>query len=450
MDPGSSNPVSNPNSSSNQSTLHKRKPKMHESNKPPGFSGVHKQAQSSQSQQHHHHHGPSGEDSKFYIMSSIEPKDPLEIQLEESFNKLKSLIFPSQSQAESNIVNELCNYSNQSKLHFDELSNAILYSCLVDVSNSARCLRYLFLCNNLSFNFGPENPAYINFVTNINNILTESYLKMQDVPRQQIVWLLKELVKAKVTLSEKIVTTMLRNIQTACLTEKNIWLTESMLDILWESTTVPGATSADPPTSCLWIYAHNELMTQSVYTYLRVIADHSQMPSLTQLRQRESEFCIQVLRERWNECTLIGRDLIRVLQNVARLPEFEAFWRDLTQSPATFSAQFAQVGGLSYILKLPTRRRCLISRLTYDMERKVYFIITNVKAGQQKRYQVIKIHFYSNKSLFNRVLSFLTVLRQVALSLSCFLLSLEGPLKEYFRGSFGRHPQYISDCIDFS
>jgi integrator complex subunit 3 len=82
----------------------------------------------------------------------------------------------------------------------------------------------------------------------------------------------------------------------------------------------------------------------------------------------------------------IGRDLVRLLQNVAKIPEFEQLWRDMIHSPQTLSPQFAQSGGLLHILKIATRRRCLISRLTVDMERKIFFLITNVKAGMQKRY----------------------------------------------------------------
>lgn len=136
----------------------------------------------------------------------------------------------------------------------------------------------------------------------------------------------------------------------------------------------------------LWIYTYNELMTMSVYTYLRLIADHAPVSTLSQLKQRETEFCIQVLRDKWNDCMLIGRDLVRLLQCVGRIPEFEQLFRDIVQNPASISPHFAQFGGLLYLMRMSTKRRCLISRLTVDMERKIYFLITSVRAGQQKRY----------------------------------------------------------------
>jgi integrator complex subunit 3 len=57
---------------------------------------------------------------------------------------------------------------------------------------------------------------------------------------------------------------------------------------------------------------------------------------------------------------------------LAKLPEFEQLWKDILYNPQVLSQRFAQDGGLSYLMKLPTRRRCLISRLTIDMERKVF------------------------------------------------------------------------------
>ena len=167
--------------------------------------------------------------------------------------------------------------------------------------------------------------------------------------------------------------------------DKNVWLAESMLDILYDQTqptnnnnnTNSNNNNSDPSSSSnqssLWMYSYSELMLQTVYTYLRLISDHAQAPTLGQLRQRETDFCCQVLREKWNECVLIGRDLVRLLQNVAKLTEFEALWRDLINTPHSLSPQFAQLGGLLYLMRLPTRRRCLISRLTVDMERKVCF-----------------------------------------------------------------------------
>lgn len=40
------------------------------------------------------------------------------------------------------------------------------------------------------------------------------------------------------------------------------------------------------------------------------------------------------------ECLIIGRDLVRLLQNVARIPEMELVWKDLLHNPQVLSPQF--------------------------------------------------------------------------------------------------------------
>ena len=184
--------------------------------------------------------------------------------------------------------------------------------------------------------------------------------------------------------------------------DKNVWLSESLLDILYDHSSqknnpsVIGYSNASSPMSTdqqstssqsIWIYGYSELMRQSVYTYLSLISDHAHSPSLSKLRQRETDFCCQVLRDKWNECMIIGRDLVRLLQNLSNneIVEFMILWNDILQAPHILSTQFAKLGGLIYLMKLPSCRKCLRSRITNDLEIKIYFLITRVKNGNQKR-----------------------------------------------------------------
>lgn len=120
-----------------------------------------------------------------------------------------------------------------------------------------------------------------------------------------------------------------------------------------------------------------------MYTFLRVIVDHTGQ-IFHSLRQREAEFIASLMRDKWSECQVIGRDLVRLLQNVARLTEFESLWRDIMLNPSALSPQFT---GLQQLLMTRTSRKFLISRLTPDMENKLIFLTTKVKFGQHKRYQ---------------------------------------------------------------
>ncbi|XP_027766303.1 integrator complex subunit 3 [Empidonax traillii] len=113
----------------------------------------------------------------------------------------------------------------------------------------------------------------------------------------------------------------------------------------------------------------------AVYTYLRLLVDHHGTPQLQGLRQKEVDFCISLLRERFMDCFMIGRDLVRLLQNVARIPEFEQLWKDILHNPQVLSTQFT---GVLQLLQSRTSRKFLACRLTPDMETKLLFMTSRV------------------------------------------------------------------------
>lgn len=75
---------------------------------------------------------------------------------------------------------------------------------------------------------------------------------------------------------------------------------------------------------------------------------------------------------------------MRLLQNVARIPEFEALWKDVLQNSKCLCSNF---NGVLQLLQTRTSRRFLQSRLTPDMERKLVFLTSQVRFGNHKRYQ---------------------------------------------------------------
>ncbi|XP_009866754.1 PREDICTED: integrator complex subunit 3, partial [Apaloderma vittatum] len=133
-----------------------------------------------------------------------------------------------------------------------------------------------------------------------------------------------------------------------------------------------------------WVLKSSLLIAMAVYTYLRLIVDHHGTSQLQALRQKEVDFCISLLREQFMDCFMIGRDLVRLLQNVARIPEFEQLWKDIIHNPQVLSAQFT---GVLQLLQSRTSRKFLACRLTPDMETKLLFMTSRVRFGQQKRYQ---------------------------------------------------------------
>jgi integrator complex subunit 3 len=80
----------------------------------------------------------------------------------------------------------------------------------------------------------------------------------------------------------------------------------------------------------------------------------------------------------------MGRDFVRLLSGVSRIPEIQALWSDLFFNPKTLAPHFT---GVSQLLNIRTSRKFLQCRLTPEMEKKIAFLTTNVKFGMHKRYQ---------------------------------------------------------------
>lgn len=242
----------------------------------------------------------------------------------------------------------------------DDVNVGLLIAILIDSSNAPRYYRDLTYLARDGLNL---------VLSHLTQIILEKFSKLQEACRNQLIWLIKEMVKNSLTAVDSLCYHLLRQIAGGDVSTKNIWLTEALLDIFIENRA--------------WVEKFSVLVATIVYTYLRLIVDHIGQKYAT-LRQREVEFCVSLLRERFSECMMIGRDLIRLLLNVARIPEFEKLWKDLYSIPTSFSPNFT---GIAQLLTMRTPRRFLQSRLTPDMEKKIAFLTSQVKFGQQKRYQ---------------------------------------------------------------
>lgn len=88
-----------------------------------------------------------------------------------------------------------------------------------------------------------------------------------------------------------------------------------------------------------WLERHPDQLRAAVVTFLRLLEDHNH-PSLASLKQREVTFVVTNIRERFAECMVIGRDFVRLLQNVARIPQIEQLWRDILNNPRSLCQTF--------------------------------------------------------------------------------------------------------------
>uniref|UniRef100_A0A3P9KN34 Integrator complex subunit 3 n=1 Tax=Oryzias latipes TaxID=8090 RepID=A0A3P9KN34_ORYLA len=294
---------------------------------------------------------------RLLVSTQLDARDELEEKLERCVVIVQGLTNGlSEREANDALNASVCKGQQQ----HEEVCLGLFTLVLIEASQAQRCYRDLTLVNRDGMNV---------VLGKINQILMEKFLKLQDTPRTQLVWLVRELVKSGVIGADGVIMTLLKQIAGGDISTKNLWLAENVLDILLDQKE--------------WVLKSGMLIAMSVYTYLRLIVDHGS-PNLLPLRQKEVDFCISMLREKFMECQIIGRDLVRLLQNVARIPEMELLWRDLLHNPQVLSPQFT---GILQLLTARTSRKFLACRLTPDMETKLLFMTSRVRFGQQKRYQ---------------------------------------------------------------
>ena len=186
-----------------------------------------------------------------------------------------------------------------------------------------------------------------------------------------MLWLLRELLKSLGS-NQKInnfLWALLRQASGGDVTSKNIAWVEGILDILIDQRTrfekFPGSVGL------------------VVYSYVRLIEDHN-APHLIPLRNKEVKFIISVIRDRFNDVIPLGRDFVRLLQNVARIPEFQQLWKDILTNPKSLVPSFT---GIFQMLSIRTSRHFIGNRITPEIENKLHFFTSNVKFGNHKRYQ---------------------------------------------------------------
>ncbi|XP_041762161.1 integrator complex subunit 3 homolog [Anopheles merus] len=242
----------------------------------------------------------------------------------------------------------------------EEISLALVYIILTDPSSAPKTYRDLTLLTRDGLGFVTANLAML---------VAEKYHKLTDVGRKQLLWLLRELIKNQVLNVDNLAWNILRQASGGDISPKNVALIEGLLDIFTEHRA--------------WLEKDQFLVGTVAYTFVRLIEDHFG-PQFVHLRNREVKFVISLIRDRFMDIIPLGREFVRLLQNVGRIPEFDQLWKDMLYNPKSLCPTF---NGVWQLLQTRTSRRFLRGRLTPDIERKIHFLTSNVKFGNQKRYQ---------------------------------------------------------------
>jgi integrator complex subunit 3 len=195
----------------------------------------------------------------------------------------------------------------------------------------------------------------------------------QSQQQMQLVWLVKELVVLRVAGVDKICVSLLRQIQGGNVkSAANRWLATAMCTLFLENKA--------------WlkelVQAETRLIAHIFYTFTRLAADHTDA-KYEKMRRQEAQLSCDLFQEHFAECKVIGRDILRILQDVSKVEGFEKLLDTLLNNPAKFQG----LKDVSELFNVKTNPAFLVSRLTPEMEKQLVFIMQHVKMGQQQRYQ---------------------------------------------------------------
>ncbi|CRK95583.1 CLUMA_CG009044, isoform A [Clunio marinus] len=297
--------------------------------------------------------------SKLFTSSPIDQRDKFEEKYDRAFQNLQGSIYGPNAKELNTVITSMVSLDTKQQ---EEYQIGFIYLMLTDTQLAAATLRDLLIVTRDGLEF---------VISHLIEVINVKFQKLAEIAKHQLLWLFKELLKSlgsnlKIN---GLLWALLRQAQGGDVSPKNIAWIEGILDILIEQR------------------SRFEKFAGSVglvaYAYVRLIEDHN-APHLIPLRNKEVKFIMSLIRERFQEIIPLGRDFVRLLQNVARIPEFQQLWKDILTNPKSLSPTFT---GIFQMLSLRTSRQFIGNRITPDIENKLHFFTSSVKFGNHKRYQ---------------------------------------------------------------
>ncbi|CAF0885674.1 unnamed protein product, partial [Didymodactylos carnosus] len=304
------------------------------------------------------------QESKIIRYTPIDVKDPTDALLEACYQAIQQL---SSSQnrfsLDSNTLFQISQTNKKSKM---DISHGLLYGILTDTTTGGNgggvlCSKHfhdLLLLNGTNFSY---------IIGTLETLISKNWKRFYDNIRQQLYWFLKETISSNIDGIDRLYYVYLRNINPyESRQERCLELCEKLIELLL---VYP-----------LFLKSYPEMLLLTIYTYLCVIPAHSQFHS--KLRQREIDFILSLLRDhsssRW-DC--IGRDLFRLFAQISHIKDIDLYLKHLSTTTSQQSPDFLQK-----ILQQQTEPKFLALPLTFDLEKKLRFLLENCRQGYEKYY----------------------------------------------------------------
>ncbi|KAJ2258529.1 hypothetical protein GGI13_000594 [Coemansia sp. RSA 455] len=303
---------------------------------------------------------------------NLEPIDVVEAwqqELVDCFLVVSGLISGKSSAEAHDILQQRASESMKSH---SELVNGLIYGVLTETGETY--FRQLSLV---------ARDGYAHAIGRLQLVsASPKFALLRHKVRVQLLWAVAALVRGNAAGVEALVLSLTRQMRGGDVTQPNIWLIQQMLNLL--------------ESNYEWLVAHSAVVATSAYAFGRLTLDLGARSVPPELRNQSSVFVVRLIRERFTDCAMVGRDLVRMLQDAAKLPPFRDLWIDLLHRPHHVSPLLAQAGGIELLLRVPTPRMFLANRVSFAMESRLLFILEHVPASGYSRNLMWFVHRFLN------------------------------------------------------
>ncbi|KAJ1961769.1 hypothetical protein GGI12_003059 [Dipsacomyces acuminosporus] len=291
---------------------------------------------------------------QLFLLEPIDVVDQWQQELVDCYHSLKALTI---GKSQMELHDALQQKASESMRSHSELVNGLVYGILTEPNECGQYFRNLNLVS---------RDGFAHAISRLQLLATaQKFGRLRPEVRTQLIWFVGELIKINAQGVDQVLIFLSRQMRSGDVTQSNVKLCRMVLSLL--------------ESSYEWLVNYPVLVATTVYAYGRLVLDHSRIPDLC---KQESEFVVRLLRAKFTECSMIGRDLVRVLQDVAKLPAFRDLWRDIVHYPQSIGPHFT---GIEQLLRAPTPKAFLANRLTFDMEAKLLFILERLPFNAYSR-----------------------------------------------------------------
>lgn len=326
-----------------------------------------------------------------FCAQALDESDEWEACLKGPLQQVHAILTSTSDLSESTSM--LQGQANEGSSHA-EITTGLLLAILVSDPGSNQASNWFQMLNMI------QRDNFACCVKELTHICIEKYPRLSDASRQNLVWLLREMVGLHVADIDAVLLALMRQMTGGDCRERNISVVSGVVSIFSEHRGQDWLLKSSP----------SHLASVVFYTFTRLAFDHVPGGSHDALRRKEARVCVSLWRGRCADCCSGGRDIVRLLKGVSSQFEpgqtetcgFATIWSDLVawstvaagqQTLATPPPQQAGIISdykdaaghsrptIQKLLSIRTSKRFLLSRVTPVMESRLVFMLQHVKQG---------------------------------------------------------------------